>query len=259
MKKLTLTIVCAMAMTGAAFAQGYVNWAPNSPDVTFETNSLVYSPLFGGGNAPAYINGAVAAAGLTATTASGFYYELLTQAYSGSPSTDTTVWDGTWTGAAGIGGLNMTGVNGTGLPTHAGWVTAGTVNGASGASVQVNWASGITQSVVLVGWSANLGSSWVTVSNILGQLSVGNQAPLLAADPSGTQAFFGETTIGSINPTAAAPGDTIFYSSSAPLATGNPIFSLNTQLYLLPVPEPATMALAGLGGLGLLLFRRRRQ
>jgi hypothetical protein len=250
MKKLTLTIVCAMAMTGAAFAQGYVNWAPNSPDVTFGTNSLVYSPLFGGGNAPGTIGSAVAATGLTSITAGGFDYALLTT--TTVPTTDTTVWDGTWTGATGVGGAAMTGVNGTALPSHAGWVTAGTVNGASGTGVQVNWANGTTQSVVLVGWSANLGTSWVTVSNELANWST------LGSTIVG-EAFFGETTIGSINPTAASPGDTIFLSSSAPLATGTPIFSLNTPMYLLPVPEPATMALAGLGGLGLLLFRRRRQ
>jgi hypothetical protein len=29
-------------------------------------------------------------------------------------------------------------------------------------------------------------------------------------------------------------------------------------LFAVPVPEPATMALAGLGGLSLLLFRRRK-
>jgi hypothetical protein len=30
-------------------------------------------------------------------------------------------------------------------------------------------------------------------------------------------------------------------------------------LYLVPVPEPTTLALAGLGGLSLLLFRRQRK
>jgi hypothetical protein len=250
MKKLTLTIVCAMAMTGAAFAQGYVNWAVSSVDVTFATNSLVYSPLFGGGNAPSTIGNAVAATGLTSITAGGFDYALLTT--TAVPTTDTTVWDGTWTGAAGIGGLNMTGVNGTGLPSHAGWVSPATVNGASGTGVQVNWANGTTQSVVLVGWSANLGSSWVTVSNELANWST------LGSTIVG-EAFFGETGIGSVNPTGASPGDTLFAAASTPLATGTPIFSLNTPLYLLSVPEPATMALAGLGGLGLLLFRRRRQ
>jgi len=183
MKKLALTIGCAMAMTGAAFAQGYVNWATPTTELTIETNSTAYSPLFGGGSAP---GGTV---GLTATVASSFDYALLYQSTpNGTLSTDTSVWDGTWTGAAGNNGVNMTGANSTGL-THGGVVLA-TVNGQSGSGVQVNWANGVTNSVILVGWSADLGTSWVGVSNILVQLALGNNAPLIAQVGS-QQAFFG--------------------------------------------------------------------
>jgi hypothetical protein len=251
MKKLVLTTVCAVAMTGAAFAQGYVSWGVPNTDVTFETNSTAFSPLFGGGNA------AGGTVGLTATVANSFDYALLYQSTpNGTLSTDTSVWDGTWTGASGNLNANMTGVNTTGL-THGG-VTVATVNGQSGTGVQVNWANGVTNSVVLVGWSADLGTTWVGVSNILAQLALGNNAPLIAQVGS-SQAFFGETPIGNVNPAATAPGNPIFASSSSFLPNGDPIFSLNTQLYLLPVPEPATMALAGLGGLSLLLFRRQRK
>jgi len=252
MKKLVLTSVCALAVSGMALAQGYVNWAIPTSDVTFETNSTMYSPLFGGGSA---VGGAI---GLTGTAASGFDYALLYQSTpSGVLSSDTAVWDGTWTGAAGLGGVDMTGVNTTGL-SHGG-VTAGTVNGASGSGVQVNWANGVTNSVVLVGWSADLGTTWAGVSNILAALSHGNNAPLLTQLAGQTQAFFGETTIGNVNPAASSPGNTLFATSSTALATGTPIFSLLTPMYLLPVPEPATMALVGLGGLSLMLFRRQRK
>jgi hypothetical protein len=248
MKKLALTIASAMAITGAAFAQGYVNWGVPNTDVTMQTNSTAYSPLFGGGST------GTGAVGPTVTVASSFDYALLTSA--AVLSTDTAVWDGTWTGAAGNGGVNMTGANSTGL-SH-GAVTVATVNGQSGNGVQVNWANGTTQSVVLVGWSVNLGSSWASVSNILSALAAGNNAPL-AAQTGGAAAFFGETTIGDVNPAGSAPGNTIFATSSTALPTGQPIFDLNTQLYLLPVPEPTTLALAGLGGLALALFRRQRK
>jgi hypothetical protein len=246
MKKFALTIISAMAVTGAAFAQGYVNWAIPTGDVTFETNSTVYSPLFGGGSTGG------GSFGLTATTAGGFDYALL---YSTAVlSTDTNVWDGTWTGGAGLNGVNMTGVNSTGL-SHGG-VTPATVNGQSGTGVQVNWANGTTNSVILVGWSANLGSSWLTVSNLLvNYAAVGASALSGITGPS----FFGETVIGDVNPAASTPGNNIFSTSTASTATGTPIFELNTPLYLLQVPEPTTIALAGLGGLSMLLFRRRNK
>ena len=49
MKKLVLTTVCALAITGAAFAAGNVNWTgPSAAAITAQTNSTQYSPLFGG-------------------------------------------------------------------------------------------------------------------------------------------------------------------------------------------------------------------
>jgi len=248
MKKLTLTIVTAMAMTGAAFAQGYVNWNIPTGDVTVQTNTTAYSPLFGGGSTG---GGTV---GLTATVASSFDYALLVS--TTEPSSDTSVWDGSWTGASGNGGVGMTGVNTTGL-THGG-VAPATVNGQSGTGVQVNWANGTFESTILVGWSADLGSTWVGVSNLLSALANGNSTPI-ANQLAGQVGLFGETVIGNVNPALSSPGNNIFSTSSTTTGTGTPIFSLNTQLYVIPVPEPTTLALAGLGGLGLMLFRRQRK
>jgi hypothetical protein len=251
MKKLALTIVAAMAMTGAAFAQGYVAWTPASGDVTFVTNQTATSPLFAAATPVG-----PATTGLTeSTSANGFYYELLVSTTVNS--TDANVWDGTWTGAAGNGGVNMTGGNTTGL-SHGG-VAPATVNGQSGTGVQVAWNNGTVYSTVLVGWSATLGTTWVGVSNILANMAIGNYSPL-TTQLAGAVGLFGETAFGTVNPAASAPGNAIFFNNNTPTANGTPIFSLNTPMYeLVPVPEPATLALAGLGGLSMLLFRRQRK
>jgi len=232
MKKLALTTVCALAMTGAAFAQGNVNWGVISPAaMTVQTNSTAYSPLFGGA---ANVGGAV---GYTALAAGGFYYELLYTTYSGTQATIPSLsalmtWSDT-----GLSAGNSTGSQGKLTPI------------ASTAAAQVPWSPGTTDSIVLVGWSANLGTTWASVSTVLANWN--NNMP---------NAFFGVSTTGFITTfsTSTSPGATVF--NSAPVAgTGTPIYSLNTPLYLLPVPEPASLAIAGLGGLSLLLFRRQRK
>lgn len=244
MKKLTLTIVCAMAMSGAAFSQGFITWSLPSANITMQTNSTVYSPLFGGGTTG---SGAI---GLTATTAGGFDYILLYA--NGAGVTDSTVWDGTWLANAAFDGGTpgeLDGTNGISALQKGAVLPENTANGQSGNGVQVNWANGTTNSIVLVGWSANLGSSWGAVSNLLNNWST------LGSTVVG-KAYFGESAFGYINPSAGTPGTPI--AAGGPDANGLPLTSLNTPLYLLPVPEPATLALAGLGGLSILLFRRRK-
>jgi len=75
--------------------------------------------------------------------------------------------------------------------------------------------------------------------------------------------FFGMSNTGYVVPgedNSGFPGAVVF--GTGPSADGLPINSPNTQLYVLPdvlvVPEPATVGLAGLGGLVLLGLRRRK-
>jgi hypothetical protein len=243
MKKLVLSSVCAFAMAGAAFAQGTVNWSTiSSSNMSGQTNSTAYSPLFGGGST------GTGAVGNISTAPAGFYYELLytSQLVSGQqvqdpyPTTLASLF--TWKDA-GLGGTNSIAIGRVVVPL-------GNQNNA-GASLPSSWNNGTTNDIMLVGWSANLGTTWGAVSNVL------NHWATLGSTVVG-QAFFGESATGFINPltTGTSPGAAVFGS---PNAQGTPIFSPNTQLYLLPVPEPATMALMGLGGLSLLLFRRSRK
>jgi hypothetical protein len=243
MKKLVLTTLCAVAMAGAAFAQGTVNWGSiGSSFMSGQTNSTQNSPLFGGAATGA---GAI---GNTSTAAAGFYYELL---YQSQLVAGQQVQDPAPSSVAALLAWKDSGLGATNsIAIARGLVPIGWQNN-SGASLPSSWNSGTTNDIMMVGWSANLGTSWLAVSNALANWST-VQSTIVGL------AFFGESLTGYINPftTGTSPGAAVFGAANP---NGLPITSPLTQLYLLPVPEPATLALAGLGGLSLLLFRRQRK
>jgi hypothetical protein len=147
----------------------------------------------------------------------------------------------------------VTGVN-------AGSLTSGGIAGLGGAtgSSASNWAAPQGSSYnsasdydyyIVIGWSANLGTSWSAVSSKITSATLP------------TIGYFGESAV--LDNYAGAgtlPAPNVFSPSSYTGLSGsgagaNPT---NPELVLLPVPEPATLALAGLGGLSMLFLRRRK-
>jgi hypothetical protein len=174
-------------------------------------------------------------------------YELLYSPWTGSIATDAHVWDGTWKDT-GLGATN----------TYNGRLQASGASGNIDLSSTIGWSNPTTNNLVLVGWSATLGTSWVQVSNecVLASANPNHYFTIAGDQQNQILCFFGESTFGYLKPNSATPGATIFGTSAG--ANGLPILSLNTQLYEVPIPEPVTFALVGLGGLSLLLFRRRK-
>lgn len=228
MKKLILTLG-AMVMATGAFAQGYISLG-NTAATAFSTNSATWSAS----------GGVTALGGAASGSTSGTYdFALLTLtgAYNGGAlTTDTNVWDGTW---------QFTGIQtGNKLNGQPGVVTA-----ASGVQT-LNMSSSQTQQVIVVGWSSSLASTWLQISNMAASGFAGNS----------TAGYFGVSQVGFIEAaTSAGPFPSVWFATAqtygTPIATGFEMFSVPTG----SVPEPATLALAGLGGLSLILFRRQRK
>jgi len=227
----------AAGVTSAAFAQGNVNWTgPSFSAITAQTNTTQYA--FGGG---ATGGGTIGATVSSTTGADAFYYELLVgSTFNGAAATppNSAAALANWTDS-GLGAVNG---------SVAGRLSV--VNGNAGATVNA-LSTSVSNNIILVGWSANMGATW---SAALASL---NKPSSVA-----TVGLFGESTVGYIEGagTTVSPGASVFGAN--PSANGVPIFSLLTQLDDVQgtgaVPEPGTLALAALGGASLLMFRRKK-
>jgi hypothetical protein len=212
-----------------AFAQNGTIAIQNTSDTLFRTNNAA---LGGGIGAP------------ITSTAGSYYYEVLT-APSSVTSVDPSLQDlltSTWLDT-GVSGTNMTGSS-----------FGGRELGRTVASA-LNWSPGTTQSFVVVGWSASLGSTWGQVKADLSGASLvpQNGGFYFAAQHPTAFGYLGATIVGqAVAGPAVGPPALLFG-----LGPGN--VSSTTDLYPFLVPEPGSLMLAGLGSGILLGFRGRKK
>jgi len=226
MKKLITTLAMASIATGV-FAQGQVAFANLTGGLT--TNSVASSYAASGFTANAGGSGKLA---LT----SAYYFTLLYDT-AATPANNNPLTAG-WSQVT-VGGTAVIGTNA---------LAAGDMEGPKGGGTMLpdNWAAGTAGSFIIVGWSANLGSSWSTVAGELAD-NWGN----IAGYAANQNYWFGVTSMGTATPSSLPSGPTQLWP-----IVGN-TFALN-EVGPGVVPEPATMALAAIGGASLLLFRRKK-
>jgi hypothetical protein len=226
MKK-AIVMLCASLITVGAYAQGFVGFA-NNANTLARTNSSIWSPISNDPN--------LGVGGSAAGLAQGGQFNFGLFIRPGNVVTlETNVWD-----------------------PSAGWIYTGTYatntsNGrfSVGSTVVPGWAPGSTVEFIVAGWSRNLGGvDSASVSNLLTKLFIGETFTI--------PGYFG-VSAASYGGAAAAPPTPSFplFGSTGATGSGLPIQSGFT-MYSVPVPEPATFALAGLGAAALMVLRRRK-
>jgi hypothetical protein len=232
MKKIVLTSM-AMAL-GAVLAHAQGTITISSTVETVETNGA-----------------ALGAAGGT-----GWTYEVLdmtSTAYNALNGTQQTGLDNLLANESDFSLWTDSGVSGIGqnLASHAGGINS------SGSATAANWAAPTSNSgyntaasydyYTVLGWNASLGS-WLTVSN---DLSAGD----LSAQGGN---WFGQSGVAYNYAGGAGLSPVDLFGPSGTGLAGSGGLPTVDAITLNPIPEPTTLALAGLGGISMLFLRRRK-
>ncbi len=229
MKQFSIIFFFAAAVL-SGFGQGFVDFRNNGgQNVSTNNTQDIY------GNSTS-LSGFGLTFGSGAAT-NGYYYVLLMQPYSSGPTnnpTASTLLSSGWL-FAGIGATNV--------------VNAGRLGGGAAALTTANDPTGSGNQFVVAGWSSNVATNglagWLTVSN---ELSLGSWTTL-----NNSTGYFGISQVGTGVGSASSASPELLFTTAA--GTG---IQSGWNLFVVPVPEPSTFALASFGGLSLLLFRRRK-
>lgn len=219
MKKFILTVTLALAGL-SAMAQGLINFQNNATTRYFTNSTAI------GGTR-----------GQLALTANSFvfalyYYDITANGMAGSSNYANYVFATSVFNSASSQGLIL-----------------------GNAALGVTPPGGDAVAVFTIGYSASEGG----LTGYQTRFTPGSASPGTVGGWSGTSGFFGMSPVaygglgtGLVLATAPSPG-VVMYSNSAGL-----IGTIGGGTDLLPVPEPSTFALAGLGAAAMLIFRRRK-
>jgi hypothetical protein len=237
MKKTLITLALASAVVSTGLAQGTITWG-NANSSKISVNAVAGGALTG--FTPAF-------AGTTATT---FYYALFYSTATTVGGLGTAIMplnnangtyafeDSNWTflSPGAIGGYTVGPAYATNSQTAGRYTVENNDPAHSGATITANTTP---EHWVVLGWSASLGTDLSSLAT-----AFNNGSP-------SANGWIGESVVSAL----LTPGDPTTTPTGLPQGVFPGAFSLGMVYY---VPEPSTIALAGLGGLSLLLFRRRK-